>query len=951
MTMKVKGAKSDLSFRLLILIFVVPAAGILAAGHFFYSNYANNYRTQVEHQLSAVADLKVTELVQWRNERLGDANQLCGNLAFSRLVQRYFEHPDDIDAQEQLRSWLTAFQVNYQYARVFLLDTRGAGRIFVPDTAEPVPRHIPQDAQEALQAGKVTILDLDRDEDTPEPHMVVLVPIFKENDGNQPLGVVVMRIDPGQYLYPLISRWPTPSATAETLIVRRDGNDVLYLNELKYQKDTTLKLRSSLDNIKMPAVQAALGYEGIMEGEDYRGVAVIADVRHIPDSPWFMVSRVDTSEVYAPLTQALWVIIALVSALLIVAGAAVGLIWWRQNVRVYKERTEIAEALRASEFRYRDLVNNSKNGVAVYEAAADGEDFVFKDFNRAAESIDNVKKEDLIGKSLLQVFPGTKEFGLIEVLQRVWRTGVPERHPLRWYHDERISGWRDSYIYRLSSNEIVAIYEDVTERKQAEEALLASEALLRATGQTAKIGGWELDLATNQVSWTEEIGRIHGVEPGYQPNLEEALNFYAPESRPDVEAALKKAAETGEPYDLESLLIPRGNKDKIWIRSIGKAVYSGGKVVKLTGTFQNIDKYKSAEEALKESEELFRVAQEMSPDGFTILLPLRDEKGEIIDFTWVYENNTIARINGTDPEEVKGKRMLDLFPTHKGTSIFEAYINVSNSGKPQIIEEVYVGEIVSRPTWLRLVIVSIGENIAILAQDITEGKQAEEKRKKSRQELRNLSVHLLSLREEERKLLAREIHDELGQTLTALKMDLSWLSKKLPRGQAPLAEKTASMLKLVDTTVTTVKQLSTRLRPGMLDDLGLVAALEWQAGEFEERTGIKINLSFEPADIRVDAEQSIALFRIFQELLTNVARHAAATRIDACLQEKDGALELSVRDNGKGIKPKMLTDSKSFGLIGMRERCHHLGGTVDIRGKPGKGTSVTVNLPAREKRA
>ena len=131
--MKNKDTGVKLSFSLLILIFVILTAGILFAGHFFYSNYANNHRTHVESELSAIADLKAGELVQWRKERIWDANQLYGNPALSSLVQRYFEHPDDVDAQEQLRSWLAAFQANYQYARVFLLDTQGVERIFTPN--------------------------------------------------------------------------------------------------------------------------------------------------------------------------------------------------------------------------------------------------------------------------------------------------------------------------------------------------------------------------------------------------------------------------------------------------------------------------------------------------------------------------------------------------------------------------------------------------------------------------------------------------------------------------------------------------------------------------------------------------------------------------------------------------------------------------------------------------
>jgi len=165
--------------------------------------------------------------------------------------------------------------------------------------------------------------------------------------------------------------------------------------------------------------------------------------------------------------------------------------------------------------------------------------------------------------------------------------------------------WYDKTLNK-SSGELVGLISiglDITERKWAEEALKKSVQLLRDTGEMAKVGGWELDLSTKEVSWTEEIARIHGVEPGYKPNLEEALNFYAPESRPALEEVLKKATETGEPYDLESLFIPSGSKDKIWVRSLGKAVYSGGKIVKLAGTFQNIDKYKRAEEALRRAKE------------------------------------------------------------------------------------------------------------------------------------------------------------------------------------------------------------------------------------------------------------------------------------------------------------------------------------------------------------
>jgi PAS domain S-box-containing protein len=179
------------------------------------------------------------------------------------------------------------------------------------------------------------------------------------------------------------------------------------------------------------------------------------------------------------------------------------------------------------------------------------------------------------------------------------------------YTDLNAYGERELEILKFVSGQIAL----AIERKKAEEELKKSAQLLRDTGEMAKVGGWELDLLTKEVLWTEEVGRIHGVEPGYKPMLEEALNFYAPESRPALELVLKKAAETGEPYDLESLFIPSGSKDKIWVRSLGRAVYSGGKIVKLTGTFQNIDKYKRVEEALRESETKLKDAQVLGRIG------------------------------------------------------------------------------------------------------------------------------------------------------------------------------------------------------------------------------------------------------------------------------------------------------------------------------------------------
>jgi len=237
------------------------------------------------------------------------------------------------------------------------------------------------------------------------------------------------------------------------------------------------------------------------------------------------------------------------------------------------------------------------------------------------------------------------------------------------------------------------------------------------------------------------------------------------------------------------------------------------------------------------------------------------------------------------------------------------------------------------------------EMAAALQDKEAERLRAHEELRTSQMELRNLSLYLQTAREEERTRIAREIHDELGQALTALKMDVSWLKKRLGPEQDPLEAKTVTMAQVIDATMQTIQRLSGELRPGILDDIGLAAAIEWQAGEFEKRTGILCRLQVSPEEITLDRDRSTAVFRIFQEALTNVARHAEATEVTASLQAREGAVDLKVADNGKGITERELASPRSFGLLGIRERVLFLGGEVAIAGTPGQGTTVRVEIP------
>lgn len=233
------------------------------------------------------------------------------------------------------------------------------------------------------------------------------------------------------------------------------------------------------------------------------------------------------------------------------------------------------------------------------------------------------------------------------------------------------------------------------------------------------------------------------------------------------------------------------------------------------------------------------------------------------------------------------------------------------------------------------------------AEQRAKHRKAEEALRESHERLRALSTYLQTVREEERTRIAREVHDELGQALTSCKLDLSWIASKIPRDLKPLHEKARALTAHIDSTIQTVRRISTELRPGVLDHLGLVAALEWQANDFESRTGIQCNVRGKlPLESALGQQLSTTLFRIFQETLTNIIRHASATRVEVNLRAANGEITLQVTDNGRGITKQEIGDTKSMGLLGMRERAGLLGGIFHIaRLRRGGGTRVTVRVP------
>jgi len=236
--------------------------------------------------------------------------------------------------------------------------------------------------------------------------------------------------------------------------------------------------------------------------------------------------------------------------------------------------------------------------------------------------------------------------------------------------------------------------------------------------------------------------------------------------------------------------------------------------------------------------------------------------------------------------------------------------------------------------------------IVVVFDDITNRKEADLKLKKSYEQIKNLSRHVETIREEDRKQIARDLHDDLGQMLTAIKMDVSWIRNKLPQDERKgIKKRIKSTIDITDQAIRGVSRLSSELRPGVLDDLGLMEALNAYFGDYEKRVGIKIRTNIPEKDPNFHPDQVISVYRIIQEALTNVARHANATEADLTMKEKNSNLEIRIHDNGGGISKDKAQSPESFGILSMKERVIGWGGTFEIRGVKNRGTTINIMMP------
>lgn len=462
------------------------------------------------------------------------------------------------------------------------------------------------------------------------------------------------------------------------------------------------------------------------------------------------------------------------------------------------------------------------------------------------------------------------------------------------------------------------------------------EARLARILQAAHIGIWARELDTGNEQWSREAFRLFGMDAYGPPDIRRAIRQRVHLMDRSRVSAWLRSLETGSVQSADiwfRVVLPEGELRALHAQAFVEQE-SDERPVRIDGVVQDISAKVQVEQRLRRCEEEFRALGENSPDVI-----MRFDQG----LRCVYANNAARNIVHVEPCEMVGrsimemslpeavveqwKKSLEYVLQIRQTDIFEFSLETDNGEKHYQVR--VVPEFPFRRAMAR--VLAVARDVSAI--------------KKSELLLRRLSAHTERVREEERKKIAREVHDELGQTLTGLRMDVSLLQIELGETVPTALERLQSMKSSADRAIGIARNVTSALRPAALD-LGLTAALEWLLHDLRSRSDVKYMLRTEPREIVLPEEQASALFRIAQESLTNVLKHANATVVNVVLELRDDEVVLEIRDNGKGFSVYDPRRAPSFGLVGIRERALMLGGQVEIRSRASVGTSVRVRLPA-----
>lgn len=627
------------------------------------------------------------------------------------------------------------------------------------------------------------------------------------------------------------------------------------------------------------------------------------------------------------------------------------------------ERILAENALKESENKFSRYIDFAPHGIFVCNELGE-----YVDINSTAMKMTGYLKDELLSMHITDMVPEESLFESENHFMTLLKDGF-SKGEMPFIKKDGSKGYWVVDAVKLSDKNFLGFTTETTERKLSELKLIENERLVRESQSTAHIGSYSVNLTTRLWQATDEIYRIFGIDQTFPNTLETWLNSVHPDFRDELQNDLQNANHKEKRFDHEYKIIRINDKQECWVHGIGEFEFDEKtKPVRLIGTIQDITDRKIAELALKkliedledivnertsellmshnavqEAEEKYRTVAENTYDWETWLGP---------DGKYIYVSPSCRQITGYAIEDFINDH--DLFFNIAHPEDRELLENHSVSTLDGSVKDCSIDFRIIKPDgeirWLGHNCHPVFNNKGVFIgqrgsnRDITQRKIAEKVLIDSQRHLRELTHRMDVVAEEERIRISREIHDELGHLLTALKYDMDGLTNNQELTIGLARNEMEAMISIVDSLIDSVRKIATDLRPGILDHLGLFAALEWKIKEFQKRTKICTHVNLDEADFSFENNETTIIYRIVQEILTNVARHSNASTLWFTTGKKDDCFELSVKDDGIGFEMKDKQQKGSLGLLGMHERAMSIGGEIQIESSPGQGTTVSFLL-------
>jgi PAS domain S-box-containing protein len=723
--------------RKLAAIFLLFSVIIVILGIYYYRYEKARIFKEQEISLSAIASLKIKQISQWYSDKLADAVLIKDNEPLVDRIKEFLKDENQTGLRKEITVWLEALNSQYDYNSVAVLDTLLRVRLATSNNDPLEDDSIRKELNNVIRYHKIRMTDLHKTGPGQSIRMDLLVPLLDPLSKEQKsIGLIILCIDPGKILFPLVQSWPTPSKSSETLVLRREGDSVVYLNELRNRKNSSLNLKFPLSNNKLLASKAVNGFEGVTEGVDYRNVPVIGSISKIEGLPWYMVAKTDKKEILAPFKRYSVITITVVILLMLINGCVFGFWIWQQRIKSFKNLLKSEISIRELEERFTTAFRMSPVSVTISSI----HDNKFIDINNTFLNDMGYTREEVIGRTPRELDIWADENERLWIIKEISEKG-------------KIFGKIISYktkagdiIYGLSSMSVVTVNGEpcnlstavnITESRKAEEKLKESEELFRklfenmlngfAYCQMLNTDGDPLDFIYLEVN--EAFGSLTGLKDVKGKKVSEVIPGIQ-QADPELLERYSRVATTGKPDVFE-----------VWVEALKMwfsiSVYSPQKGY-FVAVFDVITLRKNAEKALRISEERYRNIFNSLIEGFCIIEMIFDTEKRPVDYRFLETNSSFE--NQTGLHDVKGKLMTEIAPENE-QFWYDIYGQVALTGEPVRFEN----EAKALNRWFEVRATKVdglqNQNVAIYFNDITERKNSEAALRESEDKFKYIFDH------------------------------------------------------------------------------------------------------------------------------------------------------------------------------------------------------------------